>query len=438
MFGKQPFNAKSALREAREDEFRGRILRARKGGGGSANASVGKQLGAAMAGKKVGRGGGPGRGTRPFPADGRQRAVAKVSFRSHFARGGGAGGGNLAAHASYLQRDGAEREGEKGRFYDAREDEVRDVGERLEEWAQADKRHFRVMLAPESGARLVAEDGRLKDFTRGTMARMERDLGVQLDWVAIDHHNTDNPHTHVIVRGVRRDGVQLILPREYVSHGLREAARDVATDRLGARDRDDERLRLDREAHARGYNRLDQAIEHELGGKSEILVQRLGKGRDAAFADALKARARELAKIGLAREPRRNVLRFERDWTDRLKAMKAIDVRRELARARLYEKSMGRVVGEVRELGPRGETPDRGVLVVETPDRGRLVLNTSMERIADLQRGSLVAQTRRDRAALLPFPGRAEPGLGANRTRPRPRPGGARRAAALAGHAERS
>lgn len=393
MVEKTPFSAKTALREPKEDILRGRILRAKNGGGGGANVSVAKQLGAALAGKKVRRGVGPARSSRPFAVDGRQRVVAKVSFRSHFARGGGAVGGNLAAHASYLQRDGAEREGEKGRFYDEREDEVMDAQDRLQDWAQNDRRHFRITLAPESGARLLAEDGHLKEFTRETMARMERDLGVQLDWVAIDHHNTDNPHTHVIVRGLRRDGVELIIPREYVSHGLREAARDVATDRIGARGREDERLRLEREAHAQSYNRLDQAIETELGQRSEILVQRLGKGRDPAFADAMKARVRELARIGLAKETRRNVIRFEPDWTERLKAMRAIDVRRELARAKLYEKSMGRVAGEVRELGPRGETPDRGLLVVETRDEGRLVLNTSMEAIAGLQRGSMVALT---------------------------------------------
>lgn len=392
MFEKTPYSGKSALKEPNEDVLRGRILRAKKGGG-SANISFAKQLGAAVAGKKVGRGVGAARGSRPFAVDGRQRVVAKVSFRSHFARGGGAGGGNLAAHASYLQRDGAEREGEKGRFYDQTQDEVRDAQDRLQDWAENDKRHFRITLAPESGARLMAEDGHLKEFTRDTISQMERDLGVKLDWMAIDHHNTDNPHTHIIVRGVRRDGIELIIPREYVSHGLREAARDVATDRIGARGREDERLRLEREAHAQSYNRLDRAIETELGKLSEVLVQRIGKGRDPAFANAMKARARELIRVGLAEETRRNVIRFEPDWTDRLKAMRAIDVRRELAQAKLYEKNMGRVVGEVRELGPRGETPDRGVLVVETPDKGRLVLNTSMEAIADLQRGSMVALT---------------------------------------------
>jgi type IV secretory pathway VirD2 relaxase len=392
MFEKQPFNAKSVLREPKDDVLRGRIMRTRKGGaGGGASVSMGAELGQKLAGKKMWRT--RSSQSRPFAVDGRQRVVAKVSFRKHGFRGGGDGGGNLMAHASYLQRDGAEREGEKGRFYDGREDEVLDAQDRLQDWTQNDSRHFRITLAPESGARLVAEDGHLKAFTRETMARMERDLGVPLEWMGIDHHNTDNPHTHVIVRGVRRDGVELIIPRQYVSHGLREAARDVATDRIGERGRDDERLRLHREAHARGRTRLDQAIEQELGKSSEILLQRLGKGRDPAFADAMKARARELTRIGLAQESRRNVIAFERDWSERLKAMRAIDVRRELARARLYEKNMGRVAGEVRELGPRGETPDRGVLVVETPDKGRLVLNTSMDAIADLKRGSLVELT---------------------------------------------
>jgi hypothetical protein len=85
------------------------------------------------------------------------------------------------------------------------------------------------------------------------------------------------------------------------------------------------------------------------------------------------------------------VLRFERDWKQRLEAARPLDVRRELARGRLYEPRMGRVAGKVMELGPRGENPDRAVLVIETPDKGRLLLNTSMEQIADLQRGSWVA-----------------------------------------------
>jgi type IV secretory pathway VirD2 relaxase len=380
-----------ALGALHDDELRGRFGFARGGKTGRATSgALGARLTKALRGRKLSAGVSREGALRPLTNDSRQRVVAKVSFRKH-APGGGGGGGKLLAHAAYLERDGAAREGERGYFYDRTDDVLDEARERLRDWAIEDKRHFRLMLAPESGARLIGEDGDLKGYTRDVMARMERDLGVRLDWVAVDHHNTDNPHAHVILRGVRRDGVELVLPREYVAHGLREAARDVATERLGERSIADERLRLEREVEGRGFNRLDRAIEQELSERGEVLVQSLGRGRDAAFANAMKARAQELARIGLAKEVRRNVLRFERDWKERLEASTALDVRRELARGRLYEPRMGRIAGKVMELGPRGENPDRAVLVIETPEHGRLVLNTSMQHIADLQRGSWVA-----------------------------------------------
>ncbi|MBY0565626.1 MAG: hypothetical protein K2P58_15760, partial [Hyphomonadaceae bacterium] len=248
----------------REDEFRGRVGRAKAGSGSSG--ALGARLTKAMKGARVrsslmersGR-------SRSLAGDRRQRVVAKVSFHKHGFGGGGGGGGKLAAHAQYLERDGAAREGERGQFYDRDLDVAEDARERLQDWANEDKRHFRLMLASESGARLVGEDGDLKDFTRETMARMERDLGVSIDWLAVDHHNTDNPHVHVIVRGVRRDGVELLIPRDYVSHGLREAARDVATGILGERSMADERLKLEREARSRSLNRLDLMCPPQFG-----------------------------------------------------------------------------------------------------------------------------------------------------------------------------
>jgi hypothetical protein len=392
-----PFDPLSGPASAAEDGFQVRVGRGATGR--ATSGALGGRLTKLLAGKKIG-GGSRGAGIAGarafvggFGSDARQRVIAKVSFRNHFTRGGGggAGGGKLLAHASYLERHGAAREGEKGQFYDSQRDIAADVPERLREWSAEDKRHFRIMLAPESGARFAGDLGELKDFTREVMARIERDLGVKTDWIAVDHYNTDNPHTHVILRGVRRDGADLVLPREYVAHGLREAARDVATELIGERGIADERLRLERETQARGLTRLDQAIERQLGEKREILLQELGRGDNPAFANALRARARELERLGLAQETRRNVMTFAPDWTERLAAGKPLDLRRELARARLYEPRMGRVAGEVRELGPRGEHPDRAALVIDTPDRGRLLVNTSMEAIADLQKGSLVA-----------------------------------------------
>ncbi len=325
-----------------------------------------------------------------FGADVRQRVVATVFYQGH----GGGGVGRLLAHGKYLERDGAGPDGEKGQFYDREHDEAQ-IGQRLEEWAKADKRHFRLMLAPESGARI--ED--LKDFTRATMARMERDLGMPLDWIAVDHHNTDNPHVHIILRGRRRDGPDLIIPRDYVTQGLRYAARDVATEMLGDRGREDERLALERETRAARHTRLDHLLEAELKPGRPVRIQAVGRKLEPVLRAALRNRVRELARLGLAREEKGDRFRFEPDWTDRLKAIgRGLDIRRRLGREltpgggklKLYRRGMGRIIGEALEVGRRGDGPGKAYAIVRTA-AGPVFVNLRTRAIAGLEPGGIVA-----------------------------------------------
>ena len=294
----------------------------------------------------------------PFAFDGRQRAVVKLHYFAHAKGGGGA----LKAHARYIARDSAakpeeislskaetERDGAAARdegdrrqpprqehwvFYDAARDSV--SGARLaEQWAQSDKRHFRVILSAENGGRL----GDLKSYTREVMARAETALGTKLEWFAIDHFDTDNPHTHIVLRSVRDDGRNLVIPREFVQHGFRNAARDAATSRLGQRTRDDARKALQREALAHAPTRLDTLIAAQLDERRTIRLAELRAPNGSPdMTDALKARARELKNLGLAQEVRRNIFRFEAGWREALKAMELhLDIRKSLMQARAQE-----------------------------------------------------------------------------------------------------
>jgi type IV secretory pathway VirD2 relaxase len=38
------------------------------------------------------------------------------------------------------------------------------------------------------------------------MRQVEKDLAVRLRWGAVNHYNTDNPHVHIVVRGVDQAG----------------------------------------------------------------------------------------------------------------------------------------------------------------------------------------------------------------------------------------
>ena len=68
------------------------------------------------------------------------------------------------------------------------------------ERCEDDRHHFRFIISPEDATEMDS----LRTFTRELMSDVERDLDSRLDWVAVDHWNTDNPHVHVLVRGRAR------------------------------------------------------------------------------------------------------------------------------------------------------------------------------------------------------------------------------------------
>lgn len=289
-------------------------------------------------------------------SDMRQRAAVKVHYFNH----GGGSAGALKAHTRYLARDAAGRDqivegagapspepvlgamedgarahadylarGEHGGgvFYGP-DGEGIDGGALAEAWARSDKRHFRIILAPEEGERLRDLTG----YTRQVMAQAEAELDTRFSWVAVNHHDTGHAHTHIILRGRRANGQDLILPRDFIRHRLREIARDVATNSLGQRTPGQEREALERETTRHAPTRLDRLIAAQLPESKVIEVGRLeALNRDPHVTAALRARTKELRRLGLAHEVRRGVLQFEPGWQDRLKAMELhLDIRKQL------------------------------------------------------------------------------------------------------------
>jgi len=152
-----------------------------------------------------------------------RRAIVKTSLVKMGAYGKDA----QRHHLDYIQRESAAREGDKGSLFGR--DEIFADADEFHERGKDDRHQFRVIVSPEDGK----EIGDLRTYTRNLMSQMERDLDTRLDWVAANHYDTANPHTHIVIRGVRDDGKNLIIPREYISHGMREAAEHLATLELG-------------------------------------------------------------------------------------------------------------------------------------------------------------------------------------------------------------
>jgi type IV secretory pathway VirD2 relaxase len=201
----------------------------------------------------------------------------------------------LPKHIAYLKRDGVTKDGEPARMFDATGDEA-DEGA-FAERCKDDRHHFRFIVSPED----AAEIGDLKTFTRELVADMERDLGTRLDWVAVDHWNTDNPHVHLLIRGRADDGEDLVISREYISRGIRDRAAERITLELGPRTEQQIQTALEREVDAERWTSLDRAlrdISDESGGVADL---RPGpNAEDPELRRLLLGRAAKLERLGLA------------------------------------------------------------------------------------------------------------------------------------------
>ena len=229
------------------------------------------------------------RSGRPFRLDVRQRVIVKALVSRH---AGAVRGAALAKHVAYLGRSGAGAEGARPSFFDRSEDGV-DAAARTRGWTH-DRHHFRFIISPEHGDRIRD----MPAYVREVMRRVAADLGEpRLEWLGTCHFDTDQPHAHVLVRGRRADGRDLVIAREYIGYGFRARAQEHAQELLGDLSRQDAEKRIWREVEADRFTGFDRRL---LGEVDERGLVADGVGRNETWAALTRGRLRHLERLGLA------------------------------------------------------------------------------------------------------------------------------------------
>jgi type IV secretory pathway VirD2 relaxase len=328
----------------------------------------------AFTGSRIGRGAGVGRVLGSRDRYGAQRR-RRVMVKARIVRLAGKGMNAARAHLRYVQRDGVTRDGEPGRLYGADADQV--DGKAFLERQTGDRHQFRFIVSAEDGA----EYDDLKPLTRRLMARMEEDLGTKLDWVAVDHYNTGHPHTHVIVRGKDDRGRDLVIARDYMSHGLRERAAELVDLDLGPRTTRAIEDRLRAEVEQERLTSIDRSLLR--AADPDRVVSPVG--RDTFEQTVQIGRCKKLERLGLAQPDGPGRWRLAPELADTLRRMgERGDIVRTMQRAItangrvtaiaeqvIYEPAapdVRPVIGRVLERGLSDELNDRHYLLVEATD----------------------------------------------------------------------
>jgi type IV secretory pathway VirD2 relaxase len=296
----------------------------------------------------------------------------RVVIKSRFVVLKRAGVNSVAVHLRYIERDGVTRDGQKGQAYGADTDQA-DL-KAFQERGRGDRHQFRFIVAPEDGLEL--ED--LRGFTRQLMRRMELDLETRLDWVAVDHWDTDNPHTHIVLSGRTASGEDLVISPDYMAHGMRMRASEIATEWLGPRTDLEIRHSLMREVDQQRLTGLDRALMRQAGREGSIDLT--GSSSDRQRQNALRARLQRLEGMRLAERVSAHRWRLQPGMAVALGAMgereDALDSmrralggkQRELVVHGTKEASAVPVIGRIVGKGLTDELSERGYLVVDGID----------------------------------------------------------------------
>jgi type IV secretory pathway VirD2 relaxase len=284
--------------------------------------------------------------------------------------------GAARAHLRYIQRDGVTPEREPGQLY-SRDIDNADGSSFLNE-CEDDRHQFRLIVSPEDGAQL--QD--LKLFIRDFMAKVERDLDTKLDWVAVDHHNTGQPHTHIVIRGKDDFGQDLVITKDYMSHGFRMRARELVTMELGPELEYDMTMKLAREVSAERLTRLDRSLlKHVDQG---FLVVSAMPPEDRQTHASHMGRLKTLQSLGLAEEKQTGVWQIAPDIETKLhslgqrgdiiktmhRAVREIGTERPSGSFAMFDttKAGNRIVGRVAGIGLTDEINDRHYVVLDGID----------------------------------------------------------------------
>lgn len=255
--------------------------------------------------------------------------------------------GKLSAHAAYLQREGAGIGQEEGDRAETFSDKNREAD--LEP-KKGEPRFFKLIISPEAGEEIKD----MKAYTQDVMAKVAKESGYDLNWTGVVHNNTDNPHAHVIVRGLDHKNNEVTFDREFIKSGMRDIAQDRATKELGPRTKKQIQEQLNKETTQDRLTSIDRRLGHREE-ENKIKPER----------NIERERLKHLEGLGLAKR-KGKTYEMQPEWQKTLKDYSHTqDIKKTLARTGFTPEQLSKL--RIAQQGADGSGPNvKNGLVVAT------------------------------------------------------------------------
>lgn len=287
------------------------------------------------------------------------------------------------AHINYIAHRGGQDRELGGRKFFNREREDIDASEVKRLFFEKADRHgvtmHKLILSP-------GLDADAKEYTREIMQKIEQDKGLDLEWHAVVHENTEHRHAHVVIMGKDKNGRLVRFDGEDYKQ-LRRFG-DEYLDREHKLDR-----YLDREMHD-----LLRSKEYDRGGDSEF--------RRLVFGGAYEP-DRDRDKRKREQDPdreRREFEKFDQDMRRAIENMKSSDLYAVRGEQRVLEQA-GRLAEHHSDYAMNMAKERLNRIAEEQPELAESIKEELLAMRSIVQDGRLAPQRDREVENLLGFNG---------------------------------
>lgn len=230
-------------------------------------------------------------------------AVVKFSYKSLTKDRG-----VLAAHAGYIARNGAGKEGEDPILFSHDKDEISkdEFVEKTKKSLQCEKNFLKLILSPEN------PNVDLIDHTKKVIKYLENQHDFKLNWQAAIHQNTANPHVHLIIRGVQLKSRKPVrFRKDIIRQGMRNFAMNEINSTYGQKTTLQLLTELNKAVHSPYITKIDRTIDFKMKKNEEKSGQKsdtFGFVKIQTFNKFEFERLDHLSRIGLAKRtyPKKN------------------------------------------------------------------------------------------------------------------------------------
>ncbi|MEK7420561.1 MAG: DUF3363 domain-containing protein, partial [Pseudomonadota bacterium] len=207
---------------------------------------------------------------------------------------------------------------------------------------------------------------------------------------------------HLIVRGRDDTGKDLIIAGDYIAHGFRHRAAELATEWLGPRTELEIQQTLGREMEQERWTSLDRTLQREAGDDGRVQIEQFNAPALQRQRLLLIGRLQRLQRLGLADETQPGSWAIHADAEKTLRALgERGDIIRTMQRAMsgqprelaVFEPGDdGRtIVGRVAGKGLADELHDCGYLVIDGVDgKAHYVALNARDELANYPTGAVV------------------------------------------------